>query len=127
MSSCRILSLQQATVHQVPRCQSFHSVIVIIAGRAYCFLNIYIYIYIHRHVFRLFQDSSVWPGLTSDVTRVLKAPGGELWQNACGVVNEQKSFCSHHYSPECSMKKFRAYIYTYVFIYILLNCIISTY
>ena len=50
---------------------------------------------------------------TTDVTTVLKAPGAELCQNACGVVNEQKAFCSHHSSPECSMNKFRAYISTY--------------
>ena len=29
------------------------------------------------------------------------------------VVNEQKIFCSHQCSPECSMNKFRAYISTY--------------
>ena len=28
---------------------------------------------------------------TIDVTGVLKAPGAELCQNACGVVNEQKN------------------------------------
>ena len=50
---------------------------------------------------------------TTDVTRVLKARGAELCQNACGVVNEQKIFCSHQCSPECSMNKFRAYISTY--------------
>ena len=32
---------------------------------------------------------------TTDVTRVFKAPGAELCQNVCGVVNEQKIFCSH--------------------------------
>ena len=41
---------------------------------------------------------------------MLKAPGAELYQNACGVVNEQKKFCSHQCSPECSMNKSRAYI-----------------
>ena len=41
---------------------------------------------------------------------MLKAPGVELCQNACGVVNEQKIFCSHQCFPECSMNKFRAYI-----------------
>ena len=80
----------------------------------YIYVNIYIYIYIYiyRHVFRPSQDSSVWLGLTSrttDVTRVLKAPGAELCQNACGVVNEQKIFCSNQCSPECSMNKFRVY------------------
>ena len=49
------------------------------------------YIYPHTRV-------SSFPGLISvarvyeqripDVTRVLKAPGAELCQNACGVVNE---------------------------------------
>ena len=65
----------------------------------------------------------MWLGLTSReqrmcskiqnnrTTRVLKAPGAELCQNAYGVVNEQKIFCSHQCSPECSMNKFRAYIY----------------
>ena len=48
---------------------------------------------------------------TTDVTRVLKALGAELCQNGCVVVNEQKIFCSHQCSPECSMNKFRAYIY----------------
>ena len=56
---------------------------------------IYIYIYLfHRHVFRPSQDSSVWLGLTS--REKLKA-------------------------PQCSMKKFRAYIlymYMYMYIYI---------
>ena len=48
---------------------------------------------------------------TTDVTRVLKGPGAELCQNASGVVNKQKIFCSHQCSPECSVNKFRAYIY----------------
>ena len=47
---------------------------------------------------------------TTDVTRMLKATGAELCQNACGVVNEQKIFCSHQCSPECSMNKLRVYI-----------------
>ena len=51
-----------------------------------------------------FPDSSVWLGLPSREQlmspRVLKAPGAELCQNACGVVNEQKIFCSHQCSPE---------------------------
>ena len=52
----------------------------------------YVYIYPHTRV-------SSFPGLisvarvnkyrTTDVTRVLKVPGAELCQNACGVVNEQ--------------------------------------
>ena len=49
---------------------------------------------------------------TTDVTRVLKAPCAELFQNACGVVKKQKIFCSDQCSPECSMNKFRAYIFT---------------
>ena len=59
----------------------------------------------------LSQDSSVWLRLMSkeQLTRVLKAPGADLFRNACGVVNEQKIFCSHQCSPECSMNKFRAY------------------
>ena len=80
------------------------------------YMCIYIYIYPQTRV-------SSSPGLinvvqvnelrTTDVTRVLKAPGTELCQNACGVVNEQKIFCSHQCSPECSMNKFRGYISTY--------------
>ena len=68
--------------------------------------NIYVYIYIYPQT-----RVSSSPGLinvaqvnelrTTDVTRVLKAPGTELCQNACGVVNEQKLFCSHQCSPEC--------------------------
>ena len=82
--------------------------------------NIYVYIYIYPQT-----RVSSSPGLinvaqvnelrTTDVTRVLKAPGTELCQNACGVVNEQKIFCSHQCSPECSMNKFRAYIHIHVF------------
>ena len=34
---------------------------------------------------------------------MLKAPGAELCQNACGRVNEEKVFYSHQCSPECSM------------------------
>ena len=30
---------------------------------------------------------------------MLKAPGAELCQNVCGVVNKQKIFCSH----QCSL------------------------
>ena len=43
----------------------------------------------------LFSVARVNAYRTTDVTRVLKAPGAELCQNACGVVNEQKIFCSH--------------------------------
>ena len=66
--------------------------------------NIYIYIYIYIYIFPHTRFSS-FPGLisvaqvnkqrTTDVTRVLKAPGAELCQNACGVVDEQKIFCSY--------------------------------
>ena len=55
---------------------------------------------------------------------MLKAPGAGLCQNACGVVNEQKIFCLHQCSPDCSMNKFTAYISTdmffiiYIYIYI---------
>ena len=79
----------------------------------YTYIYIYIYIYPHTHV-------SSFPGLTSlarvndqratDVTRVLKALGADLCQEACGVVNEQKKTCSHQCSRECSMNKFRAHI-----------------
>ena len=54
---------------------------------------------------------------------MLKAPGAGLCQNACGVVNEQKIFCLHQCSPDCSMNKFTAYISTdmffiiYIYIY----------
>ena len=62
---------------------------------------LYIYIYIHIYIYIYPQTRvSSFPGLisvarvneqrTTDVTRVLKAPGAELCQNACGVVNEQK-------------------------------------
>ena len=71
-------------------------------------MYIYIYIYPQTRV-------SSFPGLisfawvneqrTTDVTRVLKAAGAELCQNACGVVNKQKILCSHRCSPECSMNK----------------------
>ena len=56
---------------------------------------------------------------------MLKSPGAGLCQNACGVVNEQKIFCLHQCSPDCSMNKFTAYISTdtffiiYIYIYIL--------
>ena len=48
---------------------------------------------------------------------MLKAPGAELYQNACGLLNEEKIFCSHQCSPEFSVNKFRAYISTYILIY----------
>ena len=51
----------------------------------------------------------------TDVTRVLEASDAELCQNSCGVVNEQKIFCSYQCCPECSMNRFRAYISTDVF------------
>ena len=83
----------------------------------YYIYNIYMYIYIYPQT-----RVSPFPGLisaawvneqkTTDVTRVLKAPGAELCQNACGVVNEQKIFCSQQCSPKCSMNIFRAYIST---------------
>ena len=44
------------------------------------------------------------------------------------VVNEQKIFCSHQCSPECSMNKFRAYISTYtclVYIYVYVYALIK--
>ena len=43
---------------------------------------------------------------------MLKGLDGELGQNACDVVNEQKTFCSHQCPLECSMNKFRGYIST---------------
>ena len=79
-------------------------------------ININIYIFI-IYIYPQTRVSS-FPGLvsvarvneerTNDNTRVLKAPGAELCQNACGVVNEQKIFRSHQCSPEGSMNKFRA-------------------
>ena len=71
-----------------------------------CNIYIYIYIYIYPQTrVSLFPGLTVWLGLTSrasrtDVTRVLKAPGAELCQNTCGVVNVQKIFCSYQCSPE---------------------------
>ena len=58
---------------------------------------------------------------------MLKAPGAELCQNACGVVNEQKTFFSHQCSPECSINKFRAYPYLYIYIYIFIFLYIYIY
>ena len=85
-------------------------------------LYIYIlYIYIYTYIYPQTRVLS-FPGFisvarvnewrTSDVIGVLKAPGAELCQNACGVVNEQNIFCSQQYSSEGSMNKFRAYIST---------------
>ena len=98
-------------------------VILFIILYIYIYMYIYIYIYIYPQT-----PISFFPGLisvdrvkeqrTTDVTRVLKAPGAEFCQNACGMVNEQKILCSHQCSPECSMNKFRAYIYKYIYIYI---------
>ena len=45
---------------------------------------------------------------------MLKAPGVELCQNACGVVNEPKISCSHQCSPECSMNKYIYNIYLFI-------------
>ena len=45
---------------------------------------------------------------------MLKAPSAELSQNACGVVNEQKIFCSH----QCSLYQC-LYVCIYIYIYIL--------
>ena len=73
--------------------------------------NIYIYIYPHICVLSfpgLISVARVNEERTTDVTRVLKAPGAEHCQNFCGVVNEQKIFCSHQCSPECLMNRFRA-------------------
>ena len=59
----------------------------------------YIYIYIHIHTFGPSQDSSVWLRLTS--REQLMSPECSKRQvlsfceNACGVMNEQKIFCSH--------------------------------
>ena len=71
----------------------------------YICINIYIYIYIYIYIcIYIYPQARVssFVGLisvvrvneerTTDVTRVVKAPGAELCQNACGVVNEQKIF-----------------------------------
>ena len=60
-----------------------------------CNLYIYIYIYIYTRVSSFHGLISVARAneyRTTYVTRVLKAPGAELCQNACGVVNEPKIF-----------------------------------
>ena len=86
-------------------------------------MNIYIYIYIyispHTRVSsfpRLISVARVNKQRTTDVNKVLKAPGAELCQNACGVVNKHKIFYSHQCSTEYSMNKFRAYISMYIYI-----------
>ena len=89
-------------------------IIVVRSGIFFVFTNIpIIYIYIHRHVFLPSQDSSVWLGLTS--RKQLMSPECSKYQVLSFaetlVVNEQKIFCSHQCSLECSMNKFRAYIY----------------
>ena len=86
-------------------------------------MYIYIYIYVCKYIYMYPQTwISSFPGLisvarvneqrTTDITIVLKAPNAELCQNACGVVNKQKTFCPNQCSPECSINKFRAYIST---------------
>ena len=78
----------------------------------YIYIHIYIiyiyYVYIYTYIYPQTRVLS-FPGFisvarvnewrTSDVIGVLKAPGAELCQNACGVVNEQNIFCSHQCSP----------------------------
>ena len=64
----------------------------------YIYIYIYIYVYPHAHVssFRgLISVAQVNKHRTTGVTRVLKAPCAELCQDACGVVNQQKIFCSY--------------------------------
>ena len=62
-------------------------------------IYIYIYIYIYTRLYIcIYIRVSSFPGIisvarvneqrTADVTRVLKAPDAELFQNACGVMNE---------------------------------------
>ena len=81
----------------------------------YIYIYIYIYIYLHRYVFCPSQDSSVWLGLTSREWYDRSAQSIKCWAlPKCGVLNKQKSFCSHQCSPECS-----SYIYIYIlYIYI---------
>ena len=84
-----------------------------------CDVCVYVYIYIYPHA--CVSSFSVLNSVArvneyrtaGGVTIVLKASGAELCQNACGVVNKQKIFCSHQYSLKCSMNKFRACISTY--------------
>ena len=61
---------------------------------------------------RLISVACVNEQRATDVTRVLKAPGAELYQNACGVVNEQKINCSYQCYPKSSMNKFSVYVYS---------------
>ena len=49
---------------------------------------------------------------------MVKAPGAELFQNACGVVNVQKLFCS-------DQSVFSRYIHIYIYIYIYIYICIS--
>ena len=62
-------------------------------------IYIYIYIYPHTHTFGPSQDSSMWLRLTS--RQQLMSPECSKHQvlsfceNACGVMNEQKIFCSY--------------------------------
>ena len=76
--------------------------------------------YIHRHVFRPSQDGSMLLGsLRREELMSRKCwkhqVGAELCQDASAVVKQQKIFCSHQCSPECSMNKVRAYLYRHVF------------
>ena len=93
---------------------------------------IYIYIYIHIHVFGPSQDSSLWLRLTS--REQLMSPECSKHQvlsfceNACGVMNEQKIFCSHQ-------NKYCILFFTYtggdaivfVFLFWLFRVVISVY
>ena len=51
----------------------------------------------------------------TDFMIVLKAPGAERCLNGSGVVIGHKILFSHQCSPECAMKKLRAYIHRLVF------------
>ena len=87
-------ALGQMMCTHVPKCMSCHKAIVVITRRAHCFHD-YIYIDIYYPHTRV----SSCPGLvsvarvneyrTSDVIRVLKTPGVELSQNACGERTEK--------------------------------------
>ena len=56
-----------------------------------------------------------FPGLISVVWVNKQRTGAELYQNAHGVVNKEKIFCSHQCSPECSVSQFRTNIHRHVF------------
>ena len=109
-------------VHRIPCYIYIYIHVLYIYTFIYIYIYIYTRIYIYIYIYPYTRVSS-FPVLisvarvneyrTTDFTRVLKAPGAELCQNACGVVNEQKIFCFHQCSPECSMDRFRAYISTY--------------